>query len=103
MTQEQKMQEKLAEIKERMSKMNTPLSDDEMELAVGGKCGPEPKFSTGDRVIAPHWDFYHRFGTITKVGQWGNMWVYDVHWEANEEGPEEDELEVWERLLELVK
>lgn len=100
---DQKMQDKMNEIKERMNKMNAPLSDDDLMDIAGGQCGPEPKFAVGDRVAAPHWDFHHRIGTITKVDKWGTMWVYDVHWSANEEGPEEDEAEVWERLLELVK
>ncbi len=75
---------------------NMELNDEMMAKATGGEGSQEPdyKFSIGDSVT-----MIGKVGNVTGRKEWHGVNMYSVHWMANEYGPEEDQDDIPEALL----
>lgn len=74
---------------------NMELNDDMMVNATGGeKAEADYKFSIGDSVT-----MIGKVGNVTGRHEWHDDKFYSVHWTANEYGPEEDQDDIPEALL----
>ncbi len=75
---------------------NMELNDELMAKATGGEGGDEPdyKFSIGDEVT-----MIGKVGHVTGRSNRHYVNFYSVHWMANEYGPEEDQDDIPEQLL----
>lgn len=75
---------------------NIELNDEMMAKAAGGAASEEPeyKFSIGDAVT-----MIGKVGNVTGRSNRHGVNFYSVHWTANEYGPEEDQDDIPEPLL----
>ena len=75
---------------------NMELNDEMMAKASGGtgEDRSEFKFAVGDHVT-----MIGKEGTVTEAYDFHGVNMYAVHWIANEYGPEEDQRDIPEALL----
>lgn len=74
---------------------NMELNDEMMMAASGGTGETEDyAFNIGDSVT-----MIGKVGAVTGRNIWHGQKMYSVHWTANEYGPEEDQNDIPEQLL----
>lgn len=75
---------------------NMELNDELMAKASGGTGdgGKTFKYAVGDHVT-----MIGKEGTVTEAYEWHGVNMYAVHWNANEHGPEEDQRDIPEQVL----
>ena len=79
---------------------NMELNDEMMAKATGGEGSYEEDymFSEGDAVT-----MIGKVGNVTGRKTWHGQKMYSVHWTANEFGPEEDQDDIPEQLLDSYR
>ena len=73
---------------------NMELRDDMMKNAAGGADESDFKYAVGDHVT-----MIGKEGNVTEAYKFHGVKMYAVHWIANEYGPEEDQRDIPETLL----
>ena len=75
---------------------NMKLDDEMIAKANGGTAegGSAFKLAVGDHVT-----MIGKEGTVTEAYEWHGVKMYAVHWIANEYGPEEDQRDIPENML----